>query len=388
MFHKLVMITFLTYYVNAEDNILEDRRLDFLGLAKKYGLLCEAHEVITEDDYILKIFHIPGDKTRPVLLVHGIIDTGDAFIIRGNSSLTVALVRKGYDVWIGNTRGNEYSRRHQRLNPDVDKEYWNFSFHEIGVWDLASKIDYVLNKTGQIQISFIGHSQATTAFFALASIRPVYNKKIKIFIALAPIAFLHHLDSSPMREGLLAWPYINYFFTKINKEEILGKKSLEKYVFKLLCSQKNAYEWCVKGLMMPINGYDLQEMEPEFWYVLLGHYPSATSLKSLSHYQQIWTKRKFCQMDYNEYRNLALYNSSEPPDYDLSKVTTKVALVAAPNDRMSRIEGVKYLKQFLPNVVDFIVLGHKTANHLDFTYGKHMHLYLFPHIMKLLEKYI
>ena len=31
----------------------------------------------------------------------------------------------GYDVWLGNARGNAYSRKHQNLTLD-DKRYWMF----------------------------------------------------------------------------------------------------------------------------------------------------------------------------------------------------------------------------------------------------------------------
>jgi len=34
----------------------------------------------------------------------------------------------GFDVWLGNSRGNTYSRKHVSLNADEDLGYWNFSY--------------------------------------------------------------------------------------------------------------------------------------------------------------------------------------------------------------------------------------------------------------------
>jgi len=39
-----------------------------------------------------------------------------------------------------------------------DQEFWNFSFHEMGVYDLPANIDFVIEKTGVDKIDYVGHS--------------------------------------------------------------------------------------------------------------------------------------------------------------------------------------------------------------------------------------
>lgn len=104
---------------------------------------------------------------------------------------------RGFDVWMGNARGNIFSRNHTTLDPD-DKSgtFWKFRFkycwknsslaipnpliwiltlltrlifswHEIGVLDLPALIDYILKKTKQSKIIYSGHSQGGTSVFVL-----------------------------------------------------------------------------------------------------------------------------------------------------------------------------------------------------------------------------
>ena len=64
---------------------------------------------------------------------------------------------QGYDVWMGNNRGNIYSRGHKTISAD-DDAFFDYSFFEIGAYDLPAMINYVRDKTGQEKIAYIGHS--------------------------------------------------------------------------------------------------------------------------------------------------------------------------------------------------------------------------------------
>ena len=59
----------------------------------------------------------------------------------------------------------------------------------MGLIDTPTFIDFILEKTGLEQLSYIGHSEGTTQMFLGASLNPSYFKeKINLYIALAPVA--------------------------------------------------------------------------------------------------------------------------------------------------------------------------------------------------------
>ncbi|XP_061720262.1 lipase 1-like [Cydia pomonella] len=365
----------------------EDALLNFTGLSEKYGHKAEEHSVVTEDGYVLTLFHISGKRKPPVLLLHGIHDTADTYILRGKSSLAITLANTGYDVWAGNTRGNKYSRRHIKLNPDTDPTFWDYSFHEHGVYDLAAITDYVLNATGEQSLQSIGHSEGTTNHFVLGSQRPEYNDKFRLFIALAPVAFLSNLIL-PVSAATELGPLINQVLLALKIEELINEKGIEKNLLDLICNKEDiGYELCFKGLILQGAGYDPKRIEPEFFPTVLGHYPAAGSRKSLLHYAQVALSKRFALFDYGPEENIKRYGFKVPPDYNLRQATMKTALIVGRNDNLSRVRDVEYLRFLLPNIVEYHLMRQKRWNHLDFVWGNDMPETLFPHIVSLLEKY-
>lgn len=130
--------------------------------------------------------------------MHGLVSSSDCWVIgEPDNILAFTLANSGYDVWLGNSRGTTYGIRHLNMKPD-ERRFWRFSWHEIGVIDLPTIIDYILKTTRQKSLHYVGHSQGTAILFVLLSTQPQYNKKLKTSHLLAPIAYMAHVRSSMM----------------------------------------------------------------------------------------------------------------------------------------------------------------------------------------------
>ncbi|XP_063538044.1 lipase 1-like [Cydia strobilella] len=377
-----IMLLIIVTSVTTNSLIPEDARLNFTELSMKYGHSAEEHIVITEDGYILTLFRIPGKKP-PVLLLHGLNDCSDTFIIRGNSSLAITLANKGYDTWAGNARGNKYARQHTKLNPDTDLTFWDHSFHEHGYYDLPAIIDYILHATGHETLKSIGHSEGTTDHFVLGSLRPEYNEKIQILIAMGPSAFFKHL-TPPLSLIIEMGPLLDQVSRPFKIEELFRDGSLEKNVFEEFCSRNAVF---CRELLFQVGGHDPKRLERDFLPILFRHFPTSGSRKGLIHYDQLGLRKRFAKFDYGAAGNLKRYGHTEPPDYNLTQFTMKTALFAGNSDLLCDVKDVGYLRTILPNVVEYHLMESKRWNHYDFVWGNDMPKTLYPHILKLLEKF-
>ncbi|XP_045498207.1 lipase 3-like [Colias croceus] len=321
------IVILLTILVSSEANhgrISIPLSGNYTTIAREFGFNTRVYDVVTEDGYILPLINIPG-KREVVLLIHGIVDSADTFIIRGDKSLAITLAKAGYDVWSANMRGNRYSRRHVYLNPDKDKQFWNYSYHEMGYYDIPAIIDFILQKTGERSLSAIGHSLGNTVFYVMGSTRPEYNEKINVLIALSPICFFNHARP-PVSSLLEAIPHISDVLVRLGQEEVMGDETSTRKMITLLCTVIKSYEICANGLLSTIGGSDPDELEPDFLPTLFTHFPTGTSRKTGLHLSQGYLKKDFALYDYGE-RNIEVYNSYYPPKYDLHRVTMKVVLL-------------------------------------------------------------
>jgi pimeloyl-ACP methyl ester carboxylesterase len=62
--------------------------------------------------------------------------------------------------------------------------------------DLPATINYILKATGQTQLYYIGHSQGTEIGFAEFGRNPEVAAKVKLFVALAPVAQFGHVKGA------------------------------------------------------------------------------------------------------------------------------------------------------------------------------------------------
>lgn len=148
-------------------NVPEDAHLTPEQLATKYGYPFEAHNVTTDDDYILTVFRIKHGKdaskpaTKVVFLQHCLLCAAPAFQAAGpDKALAYRLADDGYDVWMGNSRGSYFSQGHVKYTTK-DKEYWDFTWADMGKYDVPANIRYVKQATGASKIGYVGHSQGT-----------------------------------------------------------------------------------------------------------------------------------------------------------------------------------------------------------------------------------
>ncbi|KAG5674586.1 hypothetical protein PVAND_004540 [Polypedilum vanderplanki] len=379
----VVLILYYCVTLTLQDNPEGDQVLQLISSA---GFQGEAHYTETDDGYELKIHRIVPkihNGREPVILMHGLLATAADFLITGpDIAIAYLLSNNGYDVYLGNSRGNKYSTKHRIYTTD-STEYWRYSWHEIGYFDLAAITDYVLKKTTAQKLDFIAFSQGTTSLLVLLSSRPEYNSKIRQAHLMAPPAFRKKLPKSQVVFSVLK--FLDRHNDEIRFWDLKRLFRIGKNISKTICRDNDllSFRLC-KFLILSVFSTDNRrelEIETKVLPHLINYMSPRVSVMQLTHYYQNMIANKFRQFDYKD-KNFQHYNSTTPPDYNLSKITAPVYLYHAGNDRFISEEGVAYLRSLLPNVQEYRVISN--WSHIDFVYSKYSRDVLYNNILHAL----
>uniref|UniRef100_A0A8B9CTF2 Lipase n=1 Tax=Anser brachyrhynchus TaxID=132585 RepID=A0A8B9CTF2_9AVES len=343
----------------------------------------EEYEVLTRDGYYVRLNRIPHGREKPgnggpklvVFLQHGLLGEGSNWVENlSNNSLGFILADSGYDVWLGNSRGTRWSQRHQHLSTD-QVEFWDFSFHEMAMYDLPAMINFVLRKTGQKQIYYVGYSQGATIAFIAFSSMPELAQKVKMFFALAPAVIIKHAKS----------PVMKIYLCPLFPQLLLGQTDASLRMRKLwrflpdLCRHPVLHKPCATLLFL-LGGYNEKNLNTTRLDVYTAHYPDRTSVKNMIHWAQVlqgWVSLW-------GFSDVSASLQETPPSYQLEKMPVPTALWSGGEDWAVDWRDVQLLLPRIAHVVSYVHIA--DWNHWDFIWGLDAPGRLYSHILALMER--
>ncbi|KAF8399932.1 hypothetical protein HHK36_015803 [Tetracentron sinense] len=292
-----------------------------------HGYKCQEFEVKTEDGYVLSMQRIPegrvgggGKNKQPVLLQHGVLVDGMTWLLNSpDESLAFILADSGFDVWIANTRGTRFSRRHATLDP-AKPAYWGWSWDELVAYDLPATFDFVYGQTGQQKLHYVGHSMGTLAALASFSEGKLVDK-LRSAALLSPVAYLSHMTTEI---GLLAAKaFVGEITTLMGVAEFNPKGKPVANFLKSLCSNPgvDCYDLLTSftGKNCCLNGSTVD--------LFLKNEPQSTATKNMVHLAQTVRDGIVARYDYgNADFNVEHYGQNKPPIYNLSNIPHNLPL--------------------------------------------------------------
>ncbi|XP_006831191.1 PREDICTED: lysosomal acid lipase/cholesteryl ester hydrolase isoform X2 [Chrysochloris asiatica] len=322
-----------------------------------WGFPVEEHFVETEDGYILCLHRIPHGKK--------------------NSSDTDA----GFDVWMGNSRGNTWSRKHKTLSVSQD-EFWAFSFDEMAKYDLPASVNFVLKKTGQEQLYYVGHSQGTTIGFIAFSQMPELAKKIKMFFALAPVMSIKFATSPVVKLAAIPRQIFQEIF---GVKQFLPQNAILKWLSTHICSHVILKELC-GNLIFVICGFNERNLNMSRVDVYTSHSPAGTSMQNMMHWTQAVESVDLKAFDWgSSAKNYFHYNQSYPPTYKVKDMPVPTAVWNGGQDWLADISDIGILLTEITNLVYHKYLPE--WEHLDFIWGLDAPWRMYNELVDLMRKY-
>ncbi|KAE9551238.1 hypothetical protein FO519_005549 [Halicephalobus sp. NKZ332] len=344
---NFVNFILLIFFVGNVLGHLPEQDMDVPELISYYGYPVETITTETVDGYFLVLHRIPFGRNlsqnllepRPVIfLQHGLLGSSADWCSNiPSQSAAYVFADSGFDVWMGNIRGNVYSSKHRSLSRYSTK-FWNFTFDEHASLDLSTMVQTVLNITKQDKLYYVGHSQGTAIMFAKASEDEEFSKKISGFFALAPVTTVAHIRGLM---GYLGSRFVSKFGKIVDvfgAYDFLPSGFFQKIFSYMICGTRMS-PLC-DNILFQIAGPDSKDINMTRVMVYVDHTPAGTSTKNIIHWAQMVSSKKFRKYDYGS-QNEEYYGQSSPPEYNISNIKIPTSIFYSKNDWLADPEDVQ-----------------------------------------------
>ncbi|KAF9524025.1 triacylglycerol lipase [Crepidotus variabilis] len=382
----------------SEKDLSEERQIaerilrarDFGELCEIFGYRHEEHVVLTKDGYLLGLHRLPSRKGetkkspgtstgKPVVyLHHGLLMNSEVWVCSTDPRRTLpfVLVEQGYDVWLGNNRGNKYSKKSLHYTPNSTK-FWDFSIDDFAWHDIPDSINHILDVTKSQKLSYIGFSQGTAQAFAALSIHPGLNEKVNVFIALAPAMSPPGL-AAPIVDSLMKTsPTLVFLF--FGRKSILSSATMWQSILYPPIFTKVIDVGI--GWLFNWTGNNISQNQKMAAYA---HLYSFTSVKSVVHWFQIMRNAAF-QMYDDDFISPVMrtsVSSYRPARFPTKNIVTPIVLLYGDSDSLVHIETM--LSQLPEHTVAKPLHSYE---HVDILWGENVDKDVFPEVLGTLEYY-
>ncbi|KAH9895466.1 Alpha/Beta hydrolase protein [Xylariomycetidae sp. FL2044] len=367
---------------------------DFIDICAMYGYTAEEHVVQTKDGYLLGVHRLawrkgeedvkvnsgPASvKKRVVYLHHGLLMNSEVWVCLTDAQrcLPFVLVDRGFDVWLGNNRGNKYSKKSIKCSPTTIA-FWNFSIDEFAFHDIPDTISYILDTTKQKSLSYIGFSQGTAQSFASLAVHPKLNEQVNVFIALAPAMSPAGLNNGIVDALIKASPQV--LFLLFGRRSILSSATMWQSIL-----YPPIFIRVIDMGLSFLFGWKTKNISVSQKLAAYPHLYSFTSTKSVVHWFQIIRNKSFQMYDDDVQTPLSMNTSSKYTKvarYPTRNIRTPIVLVYGGSDSLVDI---KVMLRELPNRTVATEIPH--YEHLDFLWARDVDTQVFRHVFDALESF-
>ncbi|XP_060532069.1 lipase member J-like isoform X1 [Cylas formicarius] len=347
--------------------------LDVSGIARTWGFKTENYSLILDDGYIITVFRVYNEITQntPIVLGHGSLTNPLSWVFAGNNSLPYVLGNRGYDVWMVSFRGTAYSKGHVSLSP-TDHKYWQFTFHQMGIYDVKSTLDLVHNTTNKKAI-YIGYSMGTTNSYVYCSMLPDHCKQRLLgVISYAPVGYL--LDAKgvlPILWQPFIWPIVKGLTYTFFGGEFLKVTPAYQFLTKIVSASPLA-NYGVAFLVGLFEGIHLNTLDPSYIPVVIYRWLDSIGIEVYTHFAQVCVGKNFSQFDYGKLGNIEHYAQEYPPAYPISDISVPVAMFVGRNDYLATLTSSSKFYDTLNSTSQcgYAILEDSKWSHYDFAIAK------------------